>query len=451
MKKNVMDMTSGPIMPQLISFGMPVLLGMLFQRIYNFADVYIVGRYLGDEALAAVSIAGSGMYLLFSIMMGLTTGVSVVVSQYYGAGDENKVRETFSTSVFVTLIAAVLITAISLLTAKPLLIALQTSDALFEDAYTYLMIIFAGACCTMLYNWISAVLRSLGNSVVPLIFLIASSVLNILLDIAFIVWIPMGVAGAALATVLAQALSGAACFIYALKILPLLRLRRRELRFDPAIARKILVFGIPTGLQMSIISISDMTLQGKINTYSTELIVAYSVSFKVEGIGWQIAEAIGTAVGTFVGQNVGAGKYDRVRRGVNCAYVINAVCFGLFCPLVWLFAEPIMQMFTQSPLSIQYGMEYMRIFTFFFMIGGSMTIFHNVLRPAGDVKVTILMGVSEVITRITFTFLFTALFGYKGLFWVSPLTWCFAVAIGVIRYYSGKWEEIARRQQAAGV
>jgi len=449
MKKSVMDMTRGPIMPKLAAFGLPVLLGMLFQRIYNFADVYIVGHYLGDEALAAVSIAGSGMYLLFSIMMGLSTGVSVVVSQYYGAGREDKVRETFATSVFVTVIAAALITAVSLLTAKPLLRALQTSDALFEDAYTYLSIIFSGACCTMLYNWISSVLRSLGNSVVPLIFLIISSVLNIALDITFIVWIPMGVAGAALATVLAQAISGAACLVYALRILPLLRLRRSEMKLNRNIARQILIFGVPTGLQMSIISISDMILQGKINTYPTELIVAYGVSFKVEGLGWQLAEAIGTSVGTFVGQNVGAGKYDRVRQGVRCAYILNAVCYGVFCPVIWLFAAPIMRLFTQSALSVQYGVEYMRVFSLFFMIGGSMTIFHNVLRPAGDVKFTVLMGVSEVVTRIIFTFLFTALFGYKGLWWVSPLTWCCAVAIGVMRYYSGKWEEIARRQQAA--
>ena len=449
MKKNVMDMTRGPIMPQLISFGIPVLLGMLFQRIYNFADVYIVGRFLGDEALAAVSIAGSGMYLLFSIMMGLTTGVSVVIAQYYGSGNEKKVRETFATSVFVMLIATMLITAISLLTAKPLLHALQTSDALFEDAYTYLMIIFAGACCTMLYNWISSVLRSLGNSVVPLLFLIVSSVLNILLDIAFIVWIPMGVAGAAIATVLAQAISGVLCFLYAIRILPILRLRRKELRFDPAIARKILVFGIPTGLQMSIISISDMTLQSKINTYGTALVVAYGVCIKVEGLGWQLSDAVGTAVGTFVGQNVGAKQFDRVRRGVRSAYVLLIACYGVFCPVIWLFAENIMRMFTQSPEAIGYGVEYMRIFSFFFMIGGTMCIFHNVLRASGDIKVTILMGVSEVVTRISLTFLLTAAFGYKGLWWVSPITWCCAVGVGAIRYYSGKWEDIARKQMVA--
>ena len=449
MKKNVMDMTSGPIMPKLVAFGMPVLLGMLFQRIYNFADVYIVGRYLGDDALAAVSIAGSGMYLLFSIMMGLTTGVSVVISQYYGAGNEKKVRETFATSVFVTIIATVLITAVSLLTARPLLAALKTSDALFESAYAYLVVIFAGAFSTMLYNWISAVLRSLGNSLVPLIFLIVSSVLNVLLDIAFIVWIPLGVAGAALATVLSQAISGAACLVYAMKILPLLRLHRDELKMDRAIARQILVFGIPTGLQMSIISFSDMTLQSKINTYSTALIVAYGVCGKIEALGWQLSDAIGTAMGTFAAQNVGAGRYDRVRSSVRCAYLLVLLCYGVFCPVVWLFAAPIMRAFTQSAEAIRYGVEYMHVFSFFFMIGGTMCIFHNVLRASGDVKFTLLMGVSEVITRITFTFLFTALFGYRGLWWVSPLTWCCAVGIGAIRYYSGKWEEIARRQAAA--
>lgn len=446
MKKNVMDMTRGPIMGQLVRFGLPVLLGMVFQRIYNFADVFIVGHYLGDEALAAVSIAGSAMYLLMSLMMGLTTGVSIVIAQYYGAGEPGKVRETFASSIFVALISTALITVSGMLGSKGLLSLLQTCDALMPLAQEYLMIIFAGCAGTMLYNWIAAVMRSLGNSVVPLIFLIVSSVLNVVLDILLIAVFPMGVAGAALATVLAQAISGALCLAYALKILPMLRLARSELRMNPHIAKQILVYGIPTGLQMSIISISDMALQAKINTYSTALIVAYGVATKVEFLGWQMAEAIGTAVGTFVGQNVGAGNYKRVRQGVRCAYGIHFICYGVFCPIVWLFAEPIMSLFTQSPESIQYGMEYMRIFSFFFLIGGTMCIYHNVLRASGDVKMTLAMGMSEVITRISFTFLFTSWWGYWGLWWVSPITWVCAVAVGAIRYYSGKWEEIARRQ-----
>ncbi|MBR5559977.1 MAG: MATE family efflux transporter [Clostridia bacterium] len=450
MKKNVMDMTRGPIMPQMVRFGTPVLLGMLFQRIYNFVDVFIVGHYLGDNALAAVSIAGAATYLLMSLMMGLTTGVSIVISQYYGAGNEKKVRETFASSIFVAIISTAIITVLGMLGAKPLLRLLQTSDVLMENAYTYLMIIFAGCCGTMLYNWISAVMRSLGNSVVPLAALILSSILNVVLDILLIAVIPLGVAGAALATVLAQAIAGLICLLYAYRILPLLRLTRSELRMDLHIAKQILTYGIPTGLQMSIISISDMALQAKINTYETALIVAYGIATKVEYLGWQLAEAIGTALGTFVGQNVGAGDYKRVRQGVRCAYGIHFVCYGIFCPVVWLFAEPIVSMFTQSPESVRYGVEYMRIFSFFFLIGGTMCIYHNVLRASGDVKMTLAMGISEVVTRITFTFLFTAWMGYWGLWWVSPITWVCAVAIGAIRYYSGKWEAIARRNAVSG-
>lgn len=439
MNEKTMDMTKGSIMPKLIRFALPVLLGMLFQRIYNFADVYIVGKFLGDDALAAVSIAGSGMYLLQSVMMGLTTGVSVVIAQYYGAKEEQKVTETFVTSIYVAAGSALLITIIGVIGAKPLLCALQTSDDLMQDAWVYLVTIFAGSIGTMLYNWISAVLRSLGNSVVPLIFLVISSALNIVLDILFIAGIPMGVAGAALATVLAQVISGVLCLLYAFKILPMLRLSKEKMHMDAGIAKLILIYGVPTGLQMSIISISDMTLQAMINTYGTALVVAYGVSTKVEGLGWQMADAIGTSLGTFVGQNVGARNLDRVKKGVRCAYLMDIICYGIFCPVIWFFASPIMQAFTQNTDAIRCGIEYIRIFSGFFVIGGFLVIYHNILRAAGDVKVTVLMGVSEVITRIGFTFLFSACFGYYGLWWVSPLTWCCAALVGAVRYYSGKW------------
>lgn len=447
MKEKTVDMTQGPILSRMIRFALPVLLGMLCQRIYNFADVYIVGRYLGDDALAAVSIAGTGTYLLFSVMMGLTTGVSVVISQYYGAGEKEKVSETFSTSIYVAVVASVIVTILGILGTKPFLHFLHTPEELLPQATVYLTIMFIGAAGTMLYNWISSVLRSLGNSLVPLIFLIISSILNVILDIAFVVWIPMGVAGAALATVAAQVFSGALCLIYAWKILPLLHFGREKLRCNMEIVKQILIYGIPTGLQMCIICTSDIVLQGKVNTYGTALVVAYGVCMKVEGLGWQLAEAIGMAMGTFAGQNVGAQKYDRVRKGVRAAYLINFVCYGLFAPLVFAFAPQIMRAFTSNPDSVRYGVEYMRTFSMFFFIGGNMTIYHNILRAAGDIKVTILMGVSEVITRITFTFLFTGWMGYQGLWWVSPLTWCCAVAVGAVRYYSGKWEEKARRQK----
>lgn len=446
MREKVIDMTEGRILLQMVRFGLPVLLGMLFQRIYNFVDVYIVGRYLGDQALAAVSIAGTAMYLLTSVMMGLTTGVSIVISRYYGAKEMENVEAAYVTSIYVTATAAILITALGILCTDPLLKLLQTSEELLPDASEYLVWIFAGCAGTMLYNWISSVLRSLGNSMVPLIFLVISSILNVVLDMAFVVWIPMGVKGAALATVTAQVLSGIACVIYALRILPFLRMKRGKLGCRKDLVKEILVFGVPTGLQMSIISISDMTLQAVINTYGTALIVAYGVCLKVEGLGFQMADAIGTSLGTFVGQNVGAKKYDRVKKGVRCAYLMNAVCYGIFCPCIYLFAKPIMGAFTKNAASIEYGAEYLHIMGLFFLAGGILVVYHNILRPAGDVAVTILMGVSEVVTRISFAFLFSEWFGYRGLWWVSPITWVCAACVGGVRYYSGKWEEKSKQK-----
>ncbi len=440
MREKVVDMTEGRILLQMVRFGLPVLLGMLFQRIYNFVDVYIVGRYLGDQALAAVSIAGTAMYLLSSVMMGLTTGVSVVISRYYGAREMKNVEAAYVTSIYVTGTSAILITALGILFTDPLLRLLQTSEELLPDASEYLIWIFVGCAGTMLYNWISSVLRSLGNSVVPLVFLIISSILNVILDLAFVVWIPMGVKGAAFATVAAQILSGMFCVIYALRILPFLRIKRGKCGCRKDLVKEILVFGVPTGLQMSIISISDMTLQAVINTYETALIVAYGVCLKVEGLGFQMADAIGTSLGTFVGQNVGAKKYDRVKKGVRCAYLMNVVCYGIFCPCIYFFAEPVMRAFTKNEASIEYGAEYLHIMGLFFLAGGILVVYHNVLRPAGDVAVTILMGVSEVITRISFAFLLSGWFGYRGLWWVSPITWVCAACVGAVRYYSGKWE-----------
>ena len=440
MRKSVVDMTEGRILLHMVRFGLPVLVGMLFQRIYNFVDVYIVGRYLGDQALAAVSISGTATYLLTSVMMGLTTGVSVVISRYYGAKEMENVKSAYVTSIYVTAMSAILITALGILFTDPLLRLLQTSEELLPDASEYLIWIFAGCAGTMLYNWISSVLRSLGNSVVPLLFLVISSVLNVILDLAFVVFIPMGVKGAALATVTAQILSGIFCVIYALRILPFLRIKRGQFCCRKDLVKEILVYGVPTGLQMSIISISDMTLQAVINTYETALIVAYGVCLKVEGLGFQMADAIGTSLGTFVGQNVGAGKYDRVKKGVRCAYLMNVICYGIFCPCISIFAGPIMGAFTKNEASIGYGAEYLRIMGMFFLAGGILVVYHNVLRPAGDVAVTILMGVSEVITRISFAFLFSAWFGYRGLWWVSPITWVCAASVGAVRYYSGKWE-----------
>ena len=443
--KKEMDMTSGAVLPQLIKFALPVLFGMVFQRIYNFADAYIVGYYLGDEALAAVSIAGTVMFLMMSINLGVTTGVSVIISQFYGAGKQEEIRHSFVAGAVIEVWAVILITVGGIFTTEPVLRLMQTSDELLLPASQYFKMIYAGCCGTMLYNFSAAVLRAVGNTVVPLIFLIVSSVLNIILDVAFVAWIPLGVAGAALATVLAQLISGVLCIVYAYKILPFIRVKRGEWRPKPLLIKEILRYGIPAALQMSIISISDMTLQAVVNTYGTAMIVAYGVCLKVEGVGWQIVEAIGSAVATFTGQNVGAGNIQRVKKGIRSAYLLNFIACGIYGILVFVFATQIMGVFTETEEAIRLGVEYMRIFSCFFLAGGILGIFQNFLRSAGDVLFTVLMGVSEVITRIGLALVLPSVVGYIGLWFVSPITWVAAALVGGIRYHSNTWEKKAQK------
>lgn len=441
MKRDVVvDMTKGKIAPQILKFAMPVLLGLIFQRIYNFADSWIVGHFLGDNALAAVSVAGVGMYLVFSLIIGLTTGVTVVMSQYYGAKQEEKVVETFFSSIYIALGMTVIVTVAGTLLSRPLLILLQTPEEVLAEAVWYLQIICLGSVGTMLYNWISAVLRSLGNSIVPLVFLGISSALNVVLDILFVAVIPMGVGGAAFATVLAQLISGAACLVYAWKILPMLRFQWAKMRLNRFIGKQMLVYGLPAALQMSIISISDMTLQAVVNTYGTTLVVAYGVCVKVEGLGMQVGDALGTALGTFTGQNTGARNIPRIKAGFRTVFGINAIGYAIVSPIIFILAPQIMRLFTDNQEAIGYGVEYMRIFSPFLIGVGILVLFHNLLRSVGDVKITIWMGISEVITRIGFAFLFSWLWGYHGLWFVSPITWWCAAGVGALRYISGVWQ-----------
>ena len=204
-------------------------------------------------------------------------------------------------------------------------------------------------------------------------------------------------------------------------------------------------------LQFSITAIGTIIVQGAINIYGENCMAGFSAAGKLQNIFMTVFVAFGATIATYVGQNRGAGKMDRVKQGVRCAYLMNAVCYGIFCPVIWFFARPIMEAFTGNPESIRYGVEYMKIFSCFFFVGGILVVYHNILRSAGDVTITVLMGVSEIITRIGCTFLFTAVFGYYGLWWVSPLTWCCAMLVGCVRYYSGKWKKKVQLQRGDSI
>ena len=279
-----------------------------FHLVYSLADSLVVGRFIGGNALAAVSVTGNATYLMFSISGGINMGSSVVLAQAYGARDQKKMKQVISTSVAVLGITAVLFTLIGMLTADLVLHIIQTPEEIYGMAKSYMMIIFAGTLGSVFYNWLASLLRAFGNSFVPLLCLIFSGVLNVILDLAFVLGFGMGIEGAALATVLSQILSGLLCFAYAWKQFPVFHLKREEWTLDKGVLKKILLIGIPAAVQNSIITVSNMVLQGVLNTYGTTMVLAYGIVSKYELICMQVGDSLGTALSTFAGQNMGAGE-----------------------------------------------------------------------------------------------------------------------------------------------
>ena len=437
MGEKTVDMTKGSILPKMIRFALPVLLGMLFQRIYNFVDVYIVGRYLGDEALAAVSIAGGAMYLLFSIMMGLTTGVSVVVSQYYGGGDEKKVTETFVSSIYVAVVSTLIITIAGLIGARPLLRILQTSNDLIDQATVYLMVVFAGAVGTMLYNWISAVLRSLGNSVVPLVFLIISSAINIALDLICIINLHMGVSGAAVATVASQLISGILCLIYMMKKFEILHITKDEWKLSMPHIGMLCAMGVPMGLQYSITAIGSVILQSSVNTLGATAVAAVTAGSKVSMFFCCAFDALGTTMATYGGQNVGAKKLDRLGKGLFACSIFGSV-YSIVAFIIMYFAGGTLCGLFVTDASkelLDSSREFLLINAAFFIPLVFVNVIRYMIQGMGFSTFAILSGVFEMIARTLMGIFIVPVFGFTGACFASPLAWIMADIFLIPAYF----------------
>lgn len=443
-KKKTGDMTVGNPFMTILKFAIPILIGNIFQQVYSMVDTIIVGRYLGPEKMAAVGLTGNITFFMFSLVIGLTGGIAVVVGQYYGAGDKKAVTRTYATSIFAVLGVTVVVTVLGVLFGTPLLRILRTPSDIIEYSGIYLRIIFIGTFATVLYNWMSSVLRALGDSVTPLIFLVISSVLNIGLDFAFIVGIKMDVAGAAWATVLSQFISAILCIAWAMKKMDILKLKKEDIKCDKYLLRTMLSVGLPAGIQASFIAVSVMLMQAAINAYGSIVVAGYIGAAKIEQLVMQVGFSIATATGNFTGQNMGAGKYKRIEQGHNASVIMVVICCIIISPLIYIFADKLMWLFTDDGENaarvIEIGAGYLRIMTFALVTVGILQVYQNLLRSAGDVSMTMIMGFSEVIFRVATAFIFSALFGYIGVWWATPITWALAMIVGVIRYFTGGWK-----------
>ncbi len=438
----VVDMTHGNETKLLLNFTVPMLLGNLFQQFYNMVDSVIVGRFVGTNALGAVGSVGSILFLFFSLCMGLGSGIGILISQYFGAGEYEYVKKTIANSIYITLASGLLMSLCGIVFAEPILRLMQTPTETYADALTYMRIASGFTFVVAGYNTISAELRALGDAKTPLIFLGVASVLNVALDLLFVVPLQMGVAGAAWATVIAQFFAMLGSIIFGYRKNEYLRIERRHLAYDAGIVKKSCRIGIPVAGQNALIAFSCVALQSVVNRYGATVMAAYTATGRVESLVQQPYSSLALAVSTFAGQNAGAGQYDRVRAGMKKSVFLAAIFSVLMVVIMWCFGEQIVGIFIDEPEVISIGAKGLRITSTMYFGLGLIYVLRGMLNGVGDALFAMLNGFTEVVGRIGFALLFMMIpgIGMWGVWYTNGLTWTLTALVNVFRILQGKWE-----------
>ena len=431
------DMTTGNPVKLILLFSIPLLIGNIFQQFYSMVDTIIVGRFVGVEALAAVGTTSSMVFLVNGFVMGLTSGFAVLISQKYGAKDEVGVKEAVASSIILSIIATILVTFISVLSAKPLLTLMNTPSNIMKDASTYIIILYAGNIAIIFYNMMAAILRALGDSKTPLYFLIVSSVLNIILDLVLIINFKMGVAGAAYATVISQGVSAILCVIYTYKRYKILRLKKDDFKVKKKYYRKHLKVGIPMALQFSITSIGIMTVQSAINIFGSTVIASYAASSKVLQLVMQPAITLGVTMATYCGQNIGAKKYDRIKEGVKKCVQISIITSVISAIILIFLGKYFVMMFVSNPDAeiLSYAQQVLNISAIFFIPLGLIFVYRNALQGIGDSFIPMMAGVYELVARAIVAFTLPKVLEFMGICLADPVAWFAAVIPLAYTYY----------------
>ncbi|KKY00316.1 multidrug transporter MatE [Paraclostridium benzoelyticum] len=430
------DMTAGNPVKLILYFSIPLLIGNIFQQFYSMVDTIIVGRFLGVKALAAVGSTGSMNFLIIGFVLGLTSGFSVLVSQKFGANDIDGVKKAVASAIVLSIIMSILITVISVVTSKSILHLINTPIDIIEDAQSYIVVIYGGVFATFFYNMISSILRALGDSKTPLYFLIVASILNIILDLFFIINLSMGVAGAAYATVIAQGVSGILCLFYMAKKFPILKLEKKHFKFDSFYLKKHLSIGIPMAMQFSITAIGAIVLQGAVNAFGSTVVAAHTAASKVEQLVMQPSITFGVTMATYCAQNLGAGNIERIKEGVKKCTIIN-IAIGLVGGLIlFLFGDQFVKLFVSGsdPDVVAYSMKYLTTVAFFFIPLSLIFIYRNALQGMGYTFVPMLAGVCELLARTIVAFTLPLFLGYFGVCLAGPMAWIAACIPLILDY-----------------
>ncbi len=422
------DMTSGSTMKLILGFAVPLLMGMLFQQVYSLVDTIIVGRFLGVSALAAVGATGSINFLIVGFCQGICNGFALPVAQRFGAKDYGGLRKYVGNSAVLAIIFGGAITLITVIACRPILELMQTPSDIIDLSYNYIVVIFAGIPAIMLYNILSAYLRSLGDSVTPVIFLVISAGLNIGLDLLFIVTFKWGVFGAAFATVLSQAVSGILCLILIIKKFDILHLKRDDWKLDWDYTRYLLIMGLPMGLQYSITAIGSVILQSSVNTLGSTAVASMTAGSRISMFVVCPFDALGSTMATFGGQNVGAGRLDRLGRGLRSAVTLGAIYSALILVVLIFFGRDLILLFVNASevTVIAQAKQFLVTNAAFYLMLALVNIVRFLIQGMGFSGFAVFAGVFEMVARALVGLVFVPIFGFIAACFASPLAWIFA-------------------------
>ena len=437
MKSAQNDMTVGNPMKIILSFTLPIFIGNVFQQFYNMADAVIVGKFVGNKALAAVGSTGTIMFLIYGFVVGMTAGFTVLTAQKFGAGDMKGMRKTVAGAGILSFVVGALLTILFMAFMKPLLILMNTPSDIFADAYSYIMIVSGGILEQMLYNLLSSILRALGNSKLPLVFLIISALLNIVLDLVFIVGFGMGAKGAAVATVIAQGVSGILCLFYIIAKIPILHLKREDLNVGSTIYKNQLRIGVPMALQYSITAIGTMMVQSSLNILGSTLVAAYTAAGKIEQVVTQAYVAMGTTMATYAAQNMGAGSVKRIREGFKACTVIGVVYSFVAAGFIMTVGKYMTYLFVSEDVDIIMNSVdiYLKCIGIFFIPLAVVNIYRNGIQGLGYGLLPMMAGVAELIGRGVVAVIAGAKRSYPGVCLAGPAAWVLAGGLLIVMYY----------------
>lgn len=454
------DMTKGSPLRLILAFSIPLFIGNLFQQFYSMADTVIVGRTIGVQALAAVGATGAISFLILGFAQGLTSGFSVIAAQCFGAGDEDRLRSSVATSILLCTAGTLLITALAVATARPLLVLMDTPADIIEDAWRYIVVIYYGIGAAIFYNMISGVIRAVGDSKTPLYFLIVACLINIVLDYLLIAGMGMGVAGAGWATVIAQLLAGLLCLAFVKKRFPVLHLQKHNWQWDKGFAWQHLRVGLPMAFQFSITAVGVMVLQAALNGFGSTAVAGFTAASKIENLATQALVTLGATMATFAAQNYGAGQQSRIKAGVRNSIWLTLAFSVAGGGLVMYFCKPLVALFlgANEPEVAQFAQTYLNIVAPFFFILGLLFIFRNTMQGMGFGGVPVLAGVSELLARVVAAAWLAKAFGYGGVCAASPVAWVLATGLLIggylavmrrIREYPAQYARVADTEEGA--